>query len=159
VGHYSIPCIRGSVLTGNAVRPAIPLRRPTPSGPAYSGARLPSAGQRGSGEGASCKGKTGGRGGSTAGEYRQCTYNCGFGKVAIQHLVELLEDRWLRPVVIGPCAPGWLPPSSKSPRDKDHPPCEVLGINNTVDCGTQDEPILRSTTLNLHLTVRRKPLI
>jgi hypothetical protein len=39
--------------------------------------------------------ETGGGGGSTAGQYTQCTYKCGFEKVAPQHLVALLEDRWL----------------------------------------------------------------
>jgi hypothetical protein len=38
--------------------------------------------------------ETGGGGGSTAGQYTQCTYKCGFDKVATQHLVALLENRW-----------------------------------------------------------------
>ena len=34
------------------------------------------------------------------------------------------------------------------------PPSQVPSINNTVELGAQDEPLLRSTTLDLHLKVR-----
>ena len=43
----------------------------------------------------SYKGKPAAEGGSTAGQYRQCTYEYGFAKVALQDVVALLEDRSL----------------------------------------------------------------
>jgi hypothetical protein len=48
--------------------------------------------------------ETGGGGGSTASQYTQCTYKCGFEKVATQHVVALLENRWfLDPASLGAC--------------------------------------------------------
>jgi hypothetical protein len=38
-------------------------------------------------------------------------------------------------------------------------PCEGACINNTGNFGLQDEPILRSTTLNLYFTFSRNPVV
>ena len=52
----------------------------------------------------SYKVKPAAEGGSTAGQYRQCTYICGFGKAAVPDDVDFLPERcWT------PC-PRWLPP-------------------------------------------------
>ena len=56
------------------------------------GCRL--SGSEGQGRAPDLQRETGGGGGSTAGQYTQCTYKCGFEKVAPQHLVALLENRW-----------------------------------------------------------------
>jgi hypothetical protein len=42
------------------------------------------------------------------------------------------------------------PPSDNHLRTQGPDSCEVLGINNTLDCGLQDEPFLRSITLYLY---------
>jgi hypothetical protein len=50
----------------------------------------------------SYKGKPAAEGGSTAGQFRKCTYKYGFGKVALYDVVSLLEDRCLsEPVPLG----------------------------------------------------------
>ena len=51
---------------------------------------------------------------------------------------------------VGPCLLGGSPPPTSHLRAQGPDSREVLGINNTVNSGLQDEPILRSTTLNLY---------
>ena len=102
--------------------------------------------------GRSYKEKPAAEGGSTAGQYRQCTYKYGFAKVVLQHLVALLED----PYSLGPVPP--VAPPLREPR-KGHGPSPSTFIDNTAKYRSQDEAKLRSTTLNLCLSFQRKPLI
>jgi hypothetical protein len=56
------------------------------------------------------KGKPAAEGGSTAGQFTQCTHKYGFEKVALQDVA------LYRNTGFGTCAPRWLPPSNKPPR-------------------------------------------
>ena len=56
------------------------------------------------------KGKPAAEGGSTAGQFAQFTYYCGFGKAALQDVVDFLEERCRT------LCPRGLPPSDKPPK-------------------------------------------
>jgi hypothetical protein len=60
---------------------------------------------------------------------------------------------------VGPRVLEGSPPPASHPRAQGPDFREVLSINNTVNWGPQDELTLRSATLNLYLTVHRKPFI
>ena len=91
-------------------------------------------------------------GGSIAGQSRQCTDKYGFAKVALIHLVELLEDRCLlEPLPLGV--------SPLRHQGASGSPLSTVSINNTVKSGLQDEAMLRSARLKLYLIFHLNRLI
>jgi hypothetical protein len=57
------------------------------------------------------------------------------------------------PFILQGRIPRWLPPSESPERGTALPP-QVL--NNTARYGLQDEPLLRSPTLNMYLSLRQE---
>ena len=97
--------------------------------------------------------ETGGGGGSTAGQYTQCTYKCGFDKVATQHLVALLENRWF----LDPASPGACPLRQATQGQAPYSlKCLVLIIRGLWGINA---PIPRDTTLDIYFTVHRTRLL
>jgi len=69
-----------------------------------------------------------------------------------------LEDQGWLPSKLDPVSWATLPPLTSRPRAQDPDPCEGACINNRANFGPQDEPILRSATLDLYFTFRKNRL-